>query len=88
MEPAPEVFANFNINAVNASYQDIIKDNVEDNSVQIRHSQLNPLMFMPITPIKANRLEAMLKGHPNRNLVNYVVNVLSRDFCLNTNVQD
>ena len=65
--------ASFSINAVNASQQDIIKDNSEDNNVIICHSQLNPTTFKPVTPINPNRFEELLKGHPNRDLVQYVI---------------
>ena len=74
MEPAPSP------SAVSVSQQDTTKDNVGDNSEQINHSQLYPQTFKPITPIKANRFETMLKGHPNQDLVNYVITGFKQGF--------
>ena len=73
MAPVSSPSVSFSINAVNASQQDIIKDNAEDNNVIICHSQLNPTTFKPVTPINPNRFEELLKGHPNRHLVQYVI---------------
>ena len=82
MEPAPGPFASFNINAVSVSWQVRIKDNVGDSSEQISHSQLNQQTFRPTTPIKASRFEALLKGHPNQDLVNYVITGFKQGFLL------
>ena len=78
MVPVPSPFVSSNINAVNVSQQDI----VEESNVICNHSQLNPITFKPVTPIKANRFEELLKGHPNRDLVHYVISSFRQGFTL------
>ena len=69
MAPVPSPFASSNKNTINVSWQDIAKDNAKDSNVICNHSQLNPITFKPVTPIKANRFEEIFKEHPNQDLV-------------------
>ena len=82
MAPIPSAFASSKTNAVNVSWQDIAKDNAEDSNVICNHSQLNPITFKLVTLIKANRLEQLLKGHPDQDLVHYVITGFRQGFTL------
>ena len=65
MAPVPSPFASSNTNAVNVSWQDIAKDSAEDSNVTCNYSQLKPITFELVTPIRVNRFEELLKGHLN-----------------------
>ena len=82
MAPVPSPIASSNTNAVHVLWQDIAKDNAEDSNVICNHSQFNPMTFKPVTPIKANRFEELLKGHPNQELVHYVTTSFKQGFTL------
>ena len=56
------------------------KDNVGSNSVISQHSQLNQATFQPVTPIRANKFEELLRGHPNRSLVSHVISGFKQGF--------
>ena len=82
MVPVPGPFASSNTNAVNVSRQDIVKDNAKDSNVICNHSQLNLITFKLVNPIKPNRFEQLLKGHPNQDLVHYVITGFRQGFTL------
>ena len=82
MAPAPSPFVSSNTDAVNASHQDIVRDNAEDSNVMCNHSQLNTQTFKPVTPIKVNRFKELLRGHPNQDLVHYVITSFRQGFLL------
>ena len=46
------------------------------------HPQLNQAAFQPVTPLKPDRLEQLLHGHPNKALVQYVLQGLRHGFSL------
>ena len=81
MAPVPSPSVSSSINAVDVSQQDIVTDNAEDKVIH-NHSQLNPITFRPVTPIKANRFEELVNGHPNRDLVHYVISGFKQSFTL------
>ena len=39
----------------------------------LAHPQLQAATFHPVTPLKADQLEYLLQGHPNHQLVEYVL---------------
>ena len=82
MAPIPSPFASSNTNTVNVLQQDIAKDNTEGSNIICSHSQLNPITFKPVTPIKANRFEELLKGHPNQDSVHCVITSFRQGFTL------
>ena len=82
MVHVPSPFVSSNMNAVNVSHQDIAKGSAEDSNVICSHGQLNPQTFKPVTPIKVNKFEELLKGHPNQDLVHYVITGFRQGFLL------
>ena len=56
--------------------------NAEDSSILCSHRQLNPVTFKPVTPIRVNRFKELLKGHPNPDLVHYVITSFRQGFTL------
>ena len=63
--------ADSNTNATNASSLVTTKGNVLHSSLREHPHwlQLNESMFRPVTPVRVDRLEQMLVGHPNHKLV-------------------
>lgn len=66
--------ANSNINVVNATVQDI--------QLPTAGSTLTDKLYKLVTPVNSNKLEELLKGHPNQNLVQYMVNGFKYGFAL------
>ena len=46
------------------------------------HPQLQEQMFKPVTPIKYQVLDKLLQDHPNREMVEYIVNGFQFGFSL------
>ena len=86
MAPVPSPSASSNRSAVNVSLLVSANVNAEDSSILCSHRQLNPVTFELVTPIRVNRFEELLKGHPNPDLVHYVITSLGKVLHLNTKV--
>ena len=74
--------ASSNISAASVSQQDTANDNADDSSIICNYNQLNPVTFKLVTPIRVNRFEELLKGHPNCDLVHYVITGFRQGFTL------
>ena len=72
---ALDLSADSHINATNASSLATINGNVLNSSLQEHPHwlQLNESTFHPVTPVRVDKLEQILEGHPNHKLVQRVV---------------
>ena len=82
MAPVPSPSASSNTSAVNVSPLVTANINAENSSILCSHRQLNPVTFKPVTPIRVSRFKELLKGHPNPDLVHYVITSFRQGFML------
>ena len=73
MVPVPGPSVSSSTSVVNVLQQATARGSVEDNIIVPQYNQLNPATFKPVTPIKTQRFKEILKGHPKKELVCYVI---------------
>ena len=77
--------ANSSTNVQNASNKAIHNANATlqgGQQIIILHPQLQEQLFTPVTPVRYKVLDTLLKDHPNRDKVNYVLQGFRVSFSL------
>ena len=77
--PGPSVSSN---TSAKVSPQVTANINAEGSSILCSLRQLNPVIFKPVMPIRVNRFEELPRGHPNPDLVHYVITGFRQGFTL------